>query len=46
MDYDLPRGMPGRLTDRARAERRNERELQTALENLKDILESGTAGAS
>ena len=46
MDYDLPRGMLGRLTDRARAERRNERELQTALENLKDILESGTAGAS
>lgn len=38
-DYDLPGGFLGAALDRAYVERRNEREVEHSLQNLKDLLE-------
>ncbi|MBW3613832.1 MAG: SRPBCC family protein [Actinobacteria bacterium] len=40
LDYELPGGLAGELVDRAYAERRNEREAEHSLQNLKDLLEA------
>jgi uncharacterized protein YndB with AHSA1/START domain len=40
LDYELPGGFAGELVDRAYAERRNEREAEHSLHNLKDLLEA------
>jgi carbon monoxide dehydrogenase subunit G len=39
IDYDLPGGVLGDLIDRVYVERRNEREAEHSLANLKDLLE-------
>jgi len=39
LDYELPGGLIGELFDSAYAERRNERELEHSLHNLKELLE-------
>jgi uncharacterized membrane protein len=39
LDYELPGGVVGELFDAVYAERRNERELEHSLENLKDLVE-------
>ncbi len=39
VDYDLPGAFLGEALDRAFVERRNERELEHSLQNLKDLLE-------
>ena len=39
VDYDLPGGFLGEALDRAFVERRNEREVEHSLQNLKDLLE-------
>lgn len=40
LDYELPGGLVGELFDSAYAERRNERELEHSLHNLKELAES------
>jgi uncharacterized membrane protein len=40
IEYDLPGGVLGEAVDRLYAERRNEREAEHTLENLKQLLES------
>jgi uncharacterized protein YndB with AHSA1/START domain len=42
LDYELPGGFGGEMVDRAFVQRRNEREAQHSLDNLKDLLETGT----
>ncbi len=39
IDYELPGGFLGELLDRAYVERRNEREAEHSLSNLKELLE-------
>jgi uncharacterized protein YndB with AHSA1/START domain len=39
LDYELPGGVVGELFDSVYAERRNERELEHSLDNLKDLIE-------
>ncbi|MDK3257363.1 SRPBCC family protein [Blastococcus capsensis] len=39
LDYELPGGFIGELVDSAYAERRNERELEHSLHNLKELVE-------
>jgi uncharacterized protein YndB with AHSA1/START domain len=39
IDYDLPGGALGDLVDRLYVERRNEREAEHSLQNLKDLIE-------
>ncbi len=39
LDYDLPGGFLGEALDRAFVERRNEREAEQSLQNLKDLCE-------
>ncbi len=39
VDYELPGSFLGEILDRLYVERRNEREAQHSLENLKDLLE-------
>ncbi len=39
VDYDLPGGFLGEALDRVYVERRNEREVEHSLQNLKDLLE-------
>ncbi len=39
LDYEVPGGFLGALVDRAYLERRNEREAEHSLHNLKDLLE-------
>ena len=39
LDYDLPGGVFGEAADRLFVERRNQREAEHTLENLKDLLE-------
>jgi len=39
LDYDLPGGFLGEALDRAFVERRNEREVEHSLQNLKDLCE-------
>lgn len=41
LDYQLRGGFAGELLDRAYMERRNEREAEHSLHNLKELLESG-----
>jgi uncharacterized membrane protein len=41
VDYDLPGGFLGDLLDRLYVERRNEREVEHSLQNLKDLVEAG-----
>jgi uncharacterized membrane protein len=43
LDYELPGGLVGELFDSAYAERRNERELEHSLHNLKELLEARTS---
>jgi len=43
LDYELPGGLLGELADRAYLERRNAREVEHSLQNLKDLLEGRTA---
>ncbi|MDP8929833.1 MAG: SRPBCC family protein [Actinomycetota bacterium] len=40
VDYDLPGGFLGEALDRVYVERRNQREAEHTLQNLKDLLES------
>jgi carbon monoxide dehydrogenase subunit G len=42
VDYDLPGGFLGEALDRVYVERRNEREVEHSLQNLKDLLEGRT----
>jgi uncharacterized membrane protein len=44
LDYELPGGIVGELFDSAYAERRNERELEHSLHNLKEFIE-GRSGS-
>ncbi len=44
VDYELPGSFLGELLDRVYVERRNEREAQHSLENLKDLLEGRPLG--
>lgn len=44
VDYDLPGGFLGDLLDRLYVERRNEREVEHSLQNLKDLVEHRPAG--
>jgi glucose/arabinose dehydrogenase len=44
VDYDLPGGLLGDLLDRLYVERRNEREAEHSLQNLKDLVEGRPAG--
>ncbi len=39
VDYDLPGGSLGEALDRLYVERRNEREVEHSLQNLKELLE-------
>ena len=39
VDYDLPGGVLGDVADRLYVERRNEREAEHSLQNLKDLVE-------
>lgn len=43
LDYDLPGGFAGEAIDRAYVERRNEREAEHSLHNLKEIVEAHPA---
>lgn len=43
LDYELPGGFVGELFDSAYAERRNERELEHSLHNLKELAEAQAA---
>ena len=43
LDYELPGGFIGELFDSAYAERRNERELEHSLHNLKELVEARAA---
>ncbi len=43
LDYELPGGLVGELFDSAYAERRNERELEHSLHNLKELVEARAA---
>jgi hypothetical protein len=43
LDYELPGGLVDELFDSAYAERRNERELQHSLHNLKELIEARAA---
>lgn len=45
VDYDLPGGFLGDVLDRLYVERRNEREVEHSLQNLKDLVESQGTGA-
>ena len=40
VDYDLPGGVLGEVVDRLYVERRNEREAEHSLQNLKDLVEA------
>ncbi len=40
LDYQLPGGFLGKLLDTVYAERRNERELEHSLSNLKELIEA------
>lgn len=40
VDYDLPGGILGDLLDQVYVERRNEREAEHSLQNLKDLVEA------
>ena len=40
LDYELPGGLIGELFDSAYAERRNEREVEHSLDNLRELLEA------
>lgn len=42
VDYDLPGAFLGAALDRVYVERRNEREVEHSLQNLKDLLEGRT----
>ena len=42
IDYELPAGLLGELLDRLYVERRNQREAEHSLHNLKDLIEGGT----
>ncbi len=42
VDYDLPGGFLGEALDRLYVERRNEREVEHSLQNLKELLEGRT----
>lgn len=42
VDYDLPGGFLGDIVNALYAERRNEREAEHSLHNLKDLVEAGT----
>jgi uncharacterized membrane protein len=42
VDYDLPGGFLGQVLDRLYVERRNEREVEHSLQNLKELLEGRT----
>lgn len=42
LDYDLPGGFAGEALNRAYLERRNEREAEHSLQNLKELVETGT----
>jgi len=44
LDYELPGGFVGELVDRAYVERRNEREAEHSLHNLKDMIEGARTG--
>ncbi len=44
VDYELPGSFLGELLDRVYVERRNQREAQHSLENLKDLLEGRPPG--
>ncbi len=44
VDYELPGSFLGELLDRLYVERRNEREAQHSLENLKDLVEGRPVG--
>ncbi|MDP9442555.1 MAG: SRPBCC family protein [Actinomycetota bacterium] len=44
VDYDLPGGFLGDLLDRLYVERRNEREAEHSLQNLKDLVERRPPG--
>ena len=39
VEYDLPGGVIGEVVDRLHVERRNEREAEHSLQNLKDLVE-------
>ena len=39
-DYELPEGFIGGLFDRAYADRRNQREMDHSLRNLKELVEA------
>ncbi len=45
IDYDLPGGFLGDVLDRLYVERRNEREAEHSLQNLKDLVESQRSAA-
>ena len=42
LDYELPGGFAGKALNRAYLERRNEREAEHSLQNLKELVETGT----
>jgi uncharacterized membrane protein len=44
LDYELPGGIVGEWVDAGFAQRRNERELEHSVHNLKELLE-GSSGA-
>ena len=41
LDYELPAGFAGAALNRAYLERRNEREVEHSLQNLKELVETG-----
>jgi uncharacterized protein YndB with AHSA1/START domain len=41
VDYELPAGVLGEAVDRMYVERRNQREAEHSLENLKELIEAG-----
>ncbi len=43
LDYELPGGFVGEWVDAAFAQRRNERELDHSLHNLKELVEGGSS---
>jgi uncharacterized membrane protein len=44
LDYQLPGGLLGEAVDRAYVERRNEREAEHSLQNIKDLVEASGRG--
>ncbi len=44
VDYELPAGALGAVLDRMYVERRNEREAEHTLQNLKDVVEATAPG--